>query len=104
MKKERTYRLTLQTLNEYQESAFQNASELRVGKGDGLERGRFHFSLWRLEINRTVPFYLLTDSDSEKCRYLNLGWAKQQRSQCEIIEGRTPVGFHLNKGYFGGIQ
>ena len=41
MKKERTYRLTLQTLNEYQESAFQNASELITEAETLLERKDF---------------------------------------------------------------
>jgi AbiV family abortive infection protein len=41
MKKERRYCLTLQTLNEYQESAFQNASELITEAETLLERKHF---------------------------------------------------------------
>jgi AbiV family abortive infection protein len=41
MKKERTYRLTLQTLNEYQKSAFKNASELITEAETLLERKHF---------------------------------------------------------------
>jgi AbiV family abortive infection protein len=42
MKKERTYRLTLQALNEYQASAFQNASEL-ISEAETLLKGK-HFA------------------------------------------------------------